>query len=220
MATANSGLVAEKRDLDVRVCFVGDSFVAGVGDARHLGWAGRLAAQSHAQGAALTAYNLGIRRDTSADILRRFRAECTPRLPSGIRAGIVLSFGVNDTMLESGAPRIAEEASVGNLRELLKGFGEAGWAVMVAGPPAVEDEAHNERIVSLDALLAAECGHKAVPYVSVVHRMRGHEAWRREVREGDGAHPGAGGYEALAGLLRPAWEKWLAALRSTHQGNH
>jgi acyl-CoA thioesterase-1 len=204
----------QQREPDVRVCFIGDSFVAGVGDARHLGWAGRLAARSHAKGHALTAYNLGIRRNTSADILRRFRAECTPRLPAGSHAGVVLSFGVNDTMFESGASRVATEASVSHLGELLTQLGKSRWPVLMVGPPAVDVDAHSERVVVLDALLEAECARHSVPYVSVVRQMQGHDVWRREVREGDGAHPGAGGYDALTALLQPAWDSWLAALRA------
>lgn len=214
MTDTNTVEIEEQPEPDVRVCFLGDSFVAGVGDARHLGWAGRLAAHSHAQGHALTAYNLGIRRDTSADILRRFRAECTPRLTAGSHAGVVLSFGVNDTMFESGASRVATEASVSHLRELLTQLGKSGWPVLMLGPPAVDDDAHSERVVVLDALLEAECARQSVPYVSVVRQMQGHDVWRREVRGGDGAHPGAGGYDALASLLRPAWDSWLAALRA------
>ncbi len=178
--------IGEQPEPDVRVCFIGDSFVAGVGDARHLGWAGRLAAHSHAQGQALTSYNLGIRRDTSADILRRFQAECTPRLPSGSHAGVVLSFGVNDTMFESGASRVATGASLSHLRELLTQLGKSGWSVLMASPPAVDDDTHNERVIVLDALLEAECARHSVPYVSVVKQMQGHDIWRREVREGDG----------------------------------
>lgn len=204
----------EQPEPDVRVCFIGDSFVAGIGDERHMGWAGRLAAHSHTQGQVLTSYNLGIRRDTSADILRRFQAECTPRLPAGSHAGVVLSFGVNDTMFESGRSRVDTEASVSHLCELLTQLSNEGWPVLMAGPPAVDDEAHSERVVVLDALLEAECARHSVPYVSVVRQMQGHEVWRREVREGDGAHPGAGGYDALTALLRPAWGSWLTALRS------
>lgn len=213
MVQANTEDLEEQPEPDVRVCFIGDSFVAGVGDARHLGWAGRLAALSHAQGHALTAYNLGIRRDTGADILRRFRAECTPRLPAGSHAGVVLSFGVNDTMLESGASRVATETSVSHLCELLTQLGKSGWPVLMVGPPAVDDDAHSERVDVLDDLLEAECARHSVPYVSVVRQMQGHDVWRREVREGDGAHPGVGGYDGLTALLRPAWDSWLAALR-------
>jgi acyl-CoA thioesterase-1 len=131
----------------------------------------------------------------------------------------VLSFGVNDTMFESGVSRVAADASISHLRTLLRQLDAAAWPVMMAGPPAVDDEQHNERVVALDASVAAECDRHAVPYVSVVRQLRNHDAWRREVREGDGADPGARGYEALATLLRPAWDDWLAAVcaqRSSH----
>ncbi len=67
---------------DLRVCFVGDSFVAGVGDPEHLGWAGRLAAGSSRAGRRLTAYNLGVRRQTSRDVSHRWLFECQQRLPT------------------------------------------------------------------------------------------------------------------------------------------
>ena len=60
---------------DRRVFFIGDSFVAGVGDPEHRGWVGRLADRAHRAGAPITAYNLGVRRDTSDDICRRSRTK-------------------------------------------------------------------------------------------------------------------------------------------------
>lgn len=56
---------------DIRICFVGDSFVNGIGDERALGWAGRLCAAANARGVPVTYYNLGVRRNTSKDILLR-----------------------------------------------------------------------------------------------------------------------------------------------------
>ena len=152
---------------DVRICFVGDSFVAGTGDEQHLGWTGRLAASSHTHGQALSSYNLGVRRDTSTDVLARWHTECTPRLPPGCRAGVVLSFGVNDTTLEAGALRTAPDVSAANLHTLLGQAHHAGWPVLVVGPPAVEDEVHNERTAVVDAAFTDVCAGHQVPYVSV-----------------------------------------------------
>ncbi|WP_205707111.1 GDSL-type esterase/lipase family protein [Kineococcus vitellinus] len=200
--------------LDVRICFVGDSFVAGAGDPHHLGWAGRLAAHSHTSGQALTSYNLGVRRESSDHVLARWRTECTPRLPAGCRAGVVLSFGVNDTTIEAGALRTAPDVSAANLHTLLDQAHDAGWPVLVAGPPAVDDEAHNERTAVVDAAFADVCARHRVPYVSVLPALRTHPLWRRQVREGDGAHPGAEGYQVLSALLLPTWQTWLTSLRS------
>lgn len=44
---------------DVRVCVLGDSFVAGVGDMSGLGWVGRLAGRAAEKSVALTGYHPG-----------------------------------------------------------------------------------------------------------------------------------------------------------------
>ena len=52
---------------DVRVCVLGDSFTAGVGDPTGAGWVGPVAAAARRSGWELTVYGLGVRRDTSVD---------------------------------------------------------------------------------------------------------------------------------------------------------
>lgn len=59
-------------DQDVRICFVGDSFMQGTCDPDCLGWPGRVCRAAIQSGVGMTCYNLGVRRDTSADILRRW----------------------------------------------------------------------------------------------------------------------------------------------------
>jgi hypothetical protein len=56
----------------------------------------------------LTAYNLGVRRQTSGDILGRWLSECGPRLLAGCESRVVFSFGTNDTTLEGGSSGRAE----------------------------------------------------------------------------------------------------------------
>lgn len=58
-------------ETDVRIRFIGYSFVNGTGDETTLGWAGRFCAAAAVRGVSVTYYHLGVRRDTSADILRR-----------------------------------------------------------------------------------------------------------------------------------------------------
>ncbi|SNY87419.1 Lysophospholipase L1 [Nocardia amikacinitolerans] len=191
---------------DLRICFVGDSFVAGVGDPRCLGWAGRLGAAAMP----FTGYNLGVRRETSADIAARWQAECTPRLPEGTDARVVFSFGVNDTVLENGSPRVDPDESADNLTGLLAHAAERGWQTMIVAPPPVDDEAHNARTAHLDERFAEICAAAGAPYARVHHELRANQVWMREVREGDGAHPGAAGYDAVAELIMPVWLKWLS----------
>ena len=198
---------------DLRVCFVGDSFVAGVGDPEHLGWAGRVCAATERDGQPVTRYVLGVRRQTSAEIAARWAAECAARLTGPWESRVVLSMGVNDATEEDGAPRLDPARSVAALGEVLSGASTAGWPVLVVGPPAVADDAHNARIAALDARFAEACADRGVPYVPVLRALTAEPTWMREVAAGDGAHPGAAGYALLAGLVHPHWQEWLTGPR-------
>ncbi|BAU41680.1 hypothetical protein [Leptolyngbya sp. O-77] len=68
---------------DLRICFVGDSFINGTGDSTLLGWTGRVCQFASQRGVPLTYYNLGVRRETSADIGVRWQFEVMARLPEG-----------------------------------------------------------------------------------------------------------------------------------------
>jgi hypothetical protein len=58
--------------LDRRICFIGDSYVAGARDPEMLGWAGRVAAAAVADGMPMTFYNL-VATATLADGHHRVR---------------------------------------------------------------------------------------------------------------------------------------------------
>jgi len=189
---------------------VGDSLVAGVGDGQHLGWAGRLAVRASAAGRPLTYYNLGVRRQTSADIAARWEAECVQRLPADTDARVVFSFGVNDTAIEDGRIRVSERDSVANLIAMLERAAERGWAALVVAPPPNVDDEHNARTEALDAQFTEVCAAQDIPYVRVHQPLRQNATWMRACGEADGYHPGAAGYEEFAALIVPHWLLWLA----------
>lgn len=193
---------------DLRVCFVGDSLVAGVGDPDHLGWAGRVAARAHRAGQPLTAYNLGVRRDTSDDVLTRWRGECLPRFPAGCTSAIVVSFGVNDSMVEGGRRRVPADRSAANLRTLIDEVSTAG-PMLVIGPVPIADETHNQRTAELNESFGRICGRAGIPYADVFEALYRNATWRNEMAMGDGAHPSDAGYAVLADLIWPVWSPWL-----------
>jgi acyl-CoA thioesterase-1 len=190
---------------DRRVCFIGDSYVAGVGDPEHQGWVGRVVAESHRDGRPVTAYNLGVRMDTSEDVRRRLPVETGVRWVVGCDNRMVVSFGVNDATEVDGAVRVAPERSVANLRGIAEDAAAQGVPLLVVGPPPVADSDQNDRIEALDERFAEE----VFPYVSVFGALHLERDWMRAVVLGDGAHPGAAGYDLLAELVLPAWEDWL-----------
>ncbi|MFI9326555.1 GDSL-type esterase/lipase family protein [Kitasatospora sp. NPDC052868] len=195
---------------DLRICFIGDSFVQGIGDPEFRGWVGRVL---QAVGGDITAFNLGIRRNTSADVLRRCWGEIDARTLPDADNRLVVSFGSNDTSLEDGRSRVAPDRCVENLAALLDGARERGLGVLVVGPPPVVcwGEEHLGRLLGLADALAALCAERGVPFVRVTGELAADRDWVSEALAGDGAHPGEGGYGRLAALvLRAGWRRWAA----------
>jgi lysophospholipase L1-like esterase len=190
--------------------FFGDSFVAGVGDDTGLGWVRRVVAGAFAAGVPVTAYNLGVRRETSADVLERWQAEARPRLSREADCRVVFSFGANDATIENGGPRVPAADSVAALSQAIAGAAELALPVLVVGPPPANDEDQHDRIARLSASFADVAAQRGVPYVDVTGPLRASAAWRREAQAGDGAHPGREGYALLASLVMEPWLAWLA----------
>jgi lysophospholipase L1-like esterase len=194
---------------DRRVFFVGDSYVVGVGDPARRGWIGRLADRSDREGMPVTVYNLGVRRDTSEDVRRRWADEVAVRRVAGSEDRVVVSFGVNDTTGDDGAVRVPAERTVANLTAIVGRAAAVRLPVLVVGPPPVAERAQNRRIAALDERLHACSDGLGVPYVPVYAALAADPRWTDEVARGDGAHPAAQGYALLAELVAPTWQGWI-----------
>ncbi len=196
---------------DLRVCFFGDSLVAGVGDVTILGWVGRVVASARRDGADLTGYNLGVRGETGPEVHARWQAEARARLARGDGHGVVVSFGVNDTLLDGGHQRALEPDSLAALGRIADQAQAAAWPLLVVGPTLVDDPGHNRRILGLSAAMADRCADVGIPWVKLAPDLVD-DAWLAEVSSRDGAHPGYRGYERLSSAIHPAFADWLPSL--------
>ena len=184
-----------------RVLFFGDSLVAGIGDPAGGGWVARVTSACFAAGCPLSAYNLGVRRETSIQVAARWLQEARPRVAPGADCRIVVSFGANDTTIEDGAVRVASEDSRAALAGILDQATALGFPAFVVGPAPVEDAGQNRRITALTAIFAGVCAERGTPFLGVAEPLLGSPAWMSEVASGDGAHPASEGYETIAQLL-------------------
>ena len=121
-----------------------------------------------------------------------------------------MAFGANDMVWEDGAPRVAPQRSAAVMQRLLGEAGALGLRPFVVGPAPVGDADADRRIVALTAAYAQVASAAGAPFVPVAEALMATPAWTSEAAAGDGAHPGAGGYDALAGLVLAAgWIDWL-----------
>jgi acyl-CoA thioesterase I len=192
----------------MRILAFGDSFVAGAGDPDHLGWIGR-AVQGRRD---VTLYNLGVRRETSAQVAARWRREAEPRLVDDEPMRIVFSFGANDCQAEAGAPRVAPAQSLLHARSMLSEA--AGLCpVLMVGPPPVAEPGVAARLEALNEHLKTLASRLQASFIDVFRPLAADGLWVREAAAWDGAHPGADGYQRLADLVaaHPAWRSFTAA---------
>lgn len=197
--------------MSIRVCFIGDSFVQGIGDPECRGWVGRVL---QATGADVTGFNLGIRRDTSEDILCRCWQEVGARTLPDADNRLVVSFGSNDMIEEDGRVRVDPARCLANLASILDESGRRGMATLIVGPPPVIDagEGHLGRVSALADEMAALCRERHVPFTATTRHLANDSSWTGEALAGDGAHPGSGGYRKLADIvLAGPWRAWIGS---------
>ena len=191
--------------MGLRLCAFGESTVNGTGDPDHLGWVGRAVTGRRD----VTLYNLGVRRETSTELARRWRAEVLLRWTDAEPMRLVFSFGLNDASPDP-VLGIPPEQSLANARAILSEAGGLAPTLMV-GPPPPANAAVRDAARALNPRLAEAAATAGVGYVDVFARLEAEPVWMAEVAEWDGAHPGAAGYAMFAAIVAedPAWRGLL-----------
>jgi acyl-CoA thioesterase I len=190
---------------DVRIVVVGDGFAAGVGDPKALGWVGRVIARSQSPEVAFTTYNLGVRDDSSAEVLDRWREESARRFTPGSEHRLVLAMGHGDVRqgLSTARSRL-------NLANILDDAAAYSIATLVVGPAPMLDPSFDDRLRVVADAQADVCARRGVPFVDCFEPLLRHEQWQSDLATGDGIHPGQAGYGLIAWLvLDQGWREWL-----------
>lgn len=187
------------------VCFLGDSYVNGYGDPKHLGWVPRVLSRTSGESLDLTTYNLGIRGDSSAQVMDRWAKETASRWGQVEEKRLVVSCGTNDLKQNISTPR-----SRLNLANILDDAQATHVAPFVVGPPPTEDNDFNERLRVLVHAQAHVCERRGITYVNCFNPLLDNEQWQADLRTGDGIHPGQAGYGLIAWLvLNAGWDTWI-----------
>jgi lysophospholipase L1-like esterase len=174
----------------------------------------------------VTAYNLGVRGDTSEGVLARWRDEVERRRQISPSTVIVFAFGANDAKLHpDGRPFVPLESTHRNTANILK-MATTDHTVLFIGPAPVEEGAlarvlnpdgsapvpTNHQVKAVSTAIASEAAKAGVPFFDLYSRLADDKAWFDGLRETDGIHPPARGHDAIARLIG-AWQPWNALFK-------
>ncbi|HYN29761.1 MAG TPA: GDSL-type esterase/lipase family protein [Dermatophilaceae bacterium] len=191
---------------DVAMVFLGSSLVAGVGDPKGQGWVTRVVGRTQHPDLVLTAYPLGVRDDTSADVLARWHAEVPARWKGRTERRLVLSVGTDD--VRAGITLARHRLNLANLLDDATGRGVAPFVV---GPPPTCDREVDDKLEVLVEAQADLCARRSVPFVDCFAPLAAHDQWRSDLAASRvPGHPGQAGYGLIAWLvLHGGWPLWL-----------
>lgn len=192
---------------DVGMVFIGASTTSGYGDPKGLGWVGRVVARTQHPDLDLTAYNLGVRGQTSGDVVARWQSECQPRWQGRTERRLVVSVGAGD--IESNMTMARSRL---NLANVLDEAASSGIGAFVVGLTPTLDSETNRRIEALAHAQADVCARRGVTYVDCYRPLVSHDQWMADVAASpDRVHPGQAGYGLIAWLvLHNGWNDWLS----------
>ena len=194
----------------MRICFIGDSFVSGAFDDECVGWVGRISAAARRRKHDISPYNLGVRGETSLQIARRWRAEAEVRQSPQQEGRLVFEFGVNDAREVNGKRQLEAAQSLAAAREILSAA--IAWKpTLMIGPPPGGDTARNERVEDLSHTIAGLCDELGVPYFDSYAALVASPTFIPSTKAVDGTHPNAAGYAEWARVIDewPVWRRWL-----------
>lgn len=190
------------------IFFVGDELVAGHGDPKALGWAGRVAARTLPLGKDLYFHTLAVPGETTAELSARWDSEALRRVgPDGLNEAdnyVLFAMGRHD--VTRGVSPTMTRLHVANTLDRASAL---GFQAMVAGPPpltAVDSRA----IAEYAALCDEAAARRSVPFIDMFGPLARHDQWATDMATTGGTVPLQAGYGLMAWLvLHSTWHEWL-----------
>ncbi len=187
------------------MCVLGDGLAGGFGDARHLGWVGRVLARTALPRPLFTAC-LPVLGETTTSLSARWREETNRRWDPDEPRHLVIAPGAADVNAGLSIAR-----SRLNLANVLDEAAADGIATYVVGPPPslqVERRAAGQ----LSRAFSDVCERRGVTFVDTFDPLQSNSQWLTDLGASDGHHPTQVGYGLMAWLvLHTGWYDWLGA---------
>lgn len=187
----------------MNIFFIGDELIAGYGDARRLGWTGRVLTRT-ADDPPLMPVHLAVRGEGTAALSQRWADEVSRRIRADEENRLVIGLGSHD--LEA---KLSSARSRLNLANILDGAARLKLKTFVVGPPPRQDFPEYVQ-AELTHAFQDVATRRDVPFVDTFTPLYKHEQWITDQKVSHSYEPRQAGYGLIAWLvLHNGWNTWL-----------
>ncbi len=184
----------------VRLVALGDDMLAGVGDAKALGWLGRALARHNDGQARVDAFTAARPLETTAQLADRWQADLERLIDqdpeSRTEHRVVISLGAADI-----GAGVSLARSRLNLATVLDGLERYKFPTFVVGPAPSVDRGRTNAIFELSGAFHDVCARRRIPYVDPVAALMDHEQYMGDLARSDRDMPSQVGYGLIAWLV-------------------
>lgn len=190
---------------NIRLFSVGAQTLTGVGDARGLGWLGRVLAKTQARDLLIESYPLVFPGETTAELSERWEREVLPRLATDETENRMLIAVPQDPLEMAGSSARARL----HLANTLDRAAQHKISTFIVGPTPAQDTEINKHLAQLNAAYQDVAVRRDVPYIDAFTDLVNHQNFNEDVMINDGL-PGQAAYGLIAWLvLNRGWFEWL-----------
>ncbi len=183
----------------MNICIFGDSIAWGMNDLEKGGWAERLKMYYLGKDDDARIYNLGVRSDTTANVLERFESEVSSRKSDTL----IFAIGINDTKYTDTTNLDASlKKFTDNILQITQKVKKITTHIIIVGLTRVDESKtnptpwdgttcfSNEVIEKYDSELKKHCDKEKMQYIEIKNVLSNNDL-------DDGLHPNAEGHEKM-----------------------
>ena len=190
---------------NIRLFSIGAQTLTGVGDARGLGWLGRVLAKTQIPDLQIESYPLVFPNETTEEMSDRWEHEVLPRLAiEDIENRLVIAVP-HDPVAMAGSSARARL----HLANILDRAKQHNIATFVVGPTPTQDHETNRHLAQLNEAYQGVAERRDVLYVDAFTDLVNHQNFNEDLMVNEGL-PGQAAYGLIAWLvLNRGWFDWL-----------
>ncbi|NWN87994.1 MAG: lysophospholipase [Micrococcaceae bacterium] len=190
---------------NIRLFSIGAQTLTGVGDARGLGWLGRVLAKTEIPDLQIESYPLVFPNETTEEMSDRWEHEVLPRLAiEDIENRMVIAVP-HDPVAMAGSSARARL----HLANILDRAKQHNIATFVVGPTPTQDHETNRHLAQLNEAYQGVAERRDVLYVDAFTDLVNHQNFNEDLMVNEGL-PGQAAYGLIAWLvLNRGWFEWL-----------